>query len=324
MKSNNNNTNNPVDVRPYDILCGRSKTCFNNIGNRRFRITIGMNVKKHDALPSRTERGNFIFDLAETLKEDAGFCFIRISKKNGRVELRGEEVRAKIGHALRDLSKAQANAAVVKPTEEAKKLLESSSKQPQPLQATIVTPQPPQRKVTNDVADIRQEMMMMMDSSHNTTMDMDLHHVDAHHQHQHHHPMSQQRTSSQRSLILDDDEISDMTQEAINLPQHEMLPDHEEEEELHSMKMPALILPTESSMLPATAPLENDFVAHKAKEVGDDEYSLMSLQFDDDEMLNHSLEPASKSTFDLDHEDEDEGSIKDVPHTEFLRRCSLH
>ncbi|KAL3926436.1 MAG: hypothetical protein SGBAC_013475, partial [Bacillariaceae sp.] len=316
---NNCNTDNPVDVRPYDILCGRSKTCFNNIGNRRFRITIGMNVKKYDALPSRTERGNFIYDLAETLKEDAGFRFIRISKKNGRVELTGEEVRAKIGHALRDLSKAQAeaNAAVAKPTEEAKKFLQSSSKQqPRSLQAThIVTPQLPQRKVTTDVADIRQEMMMMVDSSvPATTTAAATATPTPDHQH-HQEKMSHQKSSStKRSLILEDDEISDMTQEAINLPQNEMLPDHEEEAELQSMKMPALIFPTTTEE------------SQKAKEVGDDEYILMSLQFDDDEMLNHRLEPASKSTFDLDHEhgDEDEGSVEDVPYTEFLRRCSLH
>jgi hypothetical protein len=93
-----------TEVRPYDILCGRSKNCFNNIGNRRFRITISMNVKKFDALRSRNERSKFIVALAHTLKHEVGFRFLQNKKGGEQVELTIEEIRAKIGHALRDLS----------------------------------------------------------------------------------------------------------------------------------------------------------------------------------------------------------------------------
>mmetsp|Transcript_22347 Transcript_22347/g.55272 ORF Transcript_22347/g.55272 Transcript_22347/m.55272 type:complete len:415 (-) Transcript_22347:453-1697(-) len=141
-------------VRPYDILCGRSKTCFNNIGNRRFRITISMNVAKYDTITNRTERGKFIVGLARTFKEDVGFRFVRISKKVGRVELSDEEIRAKIGHALRDLSKtkAEAAAAAAMPvvTEEAKKIMELTSIIKPPTVAQVVTPEPQPRRVTND------------------------------------------------------------------------------------------------------------------------------------------------------------------------------
>ncbi|CAJ1950068.1 unnamed protein product [Cylindrotheca closterium] len=143
----------PQDVRPYDILCGRSKTCFNNIGNRRFRITISMNVEKYDTITNRTERGKFIASLARTFKEDVGFRFVRISKKNGRVELSDEEIRAKIGHALRDLSKAKAEAAAAAAMPvgmETKKIMELSSKPPLPSTAMVVTPEPQTRRVTND------------------------------------------------------------------------------------------------------------------------------------------------------------------------------
>eukprot|EP00980_Cylindrotheca_fusiformis_P001863 scaffold417_cov97-Cylindrotheca_fusiformis.AAC.6 len=91
-------------LRPYDILCGRSKNCFNNIGNRRFRVTMGMNVKRYDSIATRSERGKFIISLAHTLKDDVGFRFFRILKNGEKVELTEEEARAKIGHALRDLS----------------------------------------------------------------------------------------------------------------------------------------------------------------------------------------------------------------------------
>eukprot|EP00980_Cylindrotheca_fusiformis_P030962 scaffold25685_cov127-Cylindrotheca_fusiformis.AAC.4 len=93
-------------LRHYDILCGRSKHCFNNIGNRRFRITVSLNVKRYDSIATRSERANFIASLAHTLKEDVGFRFLRILKNGEQVELTEEEVRAKIGHALRDLSTA--------------------------------------------------------------------------------------------------------------------------------------------------------------------------------------------------------------------------
>ncbi|KAL3926458.1 MAG: hypothetical protein SGBAC_013466, partial [Bacillariaceae sp.] len=142
----------PPDVRPYDILCGRSKECFNNIGNRRFRITIGMNVKKYDLLSNRTERGKFIVELTRTLREEVGYRFFRLSKKTGKVELSDDEIRAKIGHALRDLSITQANAAA----EVANKSVSSGEEEHKNFSETpdddakVVTPHPPVRRVTND------------------------------------------------------------------------------------------------------------------------------------------------------------------------------
>ena len=92
--------------RPYDILCGRNRNSFNNIGNRRFRITINMNVEKYNALRSRHERSKFIASLAHTMRYEVGFRFLK--KKSGKtsetIDLSDDEVRAKIGHALRDLS----------------------------------------------------------------------------------------------------------------------------------------------------------------------------------------------------------------------------
>jgi hypothetical protein len=91
--------------RPYDILCGRNRNAFNNIGNRRFRITVSMNVEQYDSLRSRHERSKFIASLAQTMKHEAGFRFLK-RKKGEQIELADEEIRAKIGHALRDLSTA--------------------------------------------------------------------------------------------------------------------------------------------------------------------------------------------------------------------------
>ncbi|CAJ1931628.1 unnamed protein product [Cylindrotheca closterium] len=335
MQGNNNTGNNdvPADVRPYDILCGRSKTCFNNIGNRRFRITISMNLKKYDSLPNRTERGKFIFTLAQTLQEDAGFRFVRISKKNGRVELTNEEIRAKIGHALRDLSKAQAEATVAaaKPAEEAKKFMSSTAasrttsptttKEPSAAacnkKVAVITPQLPQRQVyvagAADVDDIRKEMMMVVDSSSSSRHISVEPSASSHQQQQQHQVITS-------SLIIEDDEISEMTQDIpITLPQHEMmmmLPDccGEAHNKLQPMKVQAL----------KPAPIHTKVAAEV---IGDDHYCLMPLQFD--EKLNKNqilLEPASKSTFDDDDNNlfiVDSGSNSSFE-GEFLRRCSLH
>ena len=93
------------DPRPYDILCGRNRNSFNNIGNRRFRITINMNVEKYNSMRSRHERSKFIASLAHTMKYEVGFRFLKRGKNPSETsELTDDEVRAKIGHALRDLS----------------------------------------------------------------------------------------------------------------------------------------------------------------------------------------------------------------------------
>ena len=72
----------------------------------RFRITINMNVEKYNSLKSRHERSKFIASLAHTMRYEVGFRFLK--KKNGKnsetIDLTDDEVRAKIGHALRDLS----------------------------------------------------------------------------------------------------------------------------------------------------------------------------------------------------------------------------
>jgi hypothetical protein len=64
-----------------------------------------MNVEKYDSLRSRHERSKFIASLAQTMKYEVGFRFLK--RKGGeQIELSDDEIRAKIGHALRDLSTA--------------------------------------------------------------------------------------------------------------------------------------------------------------------------------------------------------------------------
>eukprot|EP00980_Cylindrotheca_fusiformis_P015387 scaffold4329_cov115-Cylindrotheca_fusiformis.AAC.4 len=93
-----------TQLQPYDILSGRSWEAWNNMGNRRFRVTIEMNLRAYNAVPSKTERSIFIASLVRMLRDDIGARFL---KKEGDhyVEIDEKDARNKVGHALRDMSK---------------------------------------------------------------------------------------------------------------------------------------------------------------------------------------------------------------------------
>mmetsp|Transcript_39454 Transcript_39454/g.95452 ORF Transcript_39454/g.95452 Transcript_39454/m.95452 type:complete len:245 (+) Transcript_39454:132-866(+) len=86
---------------PYDILCGRSRNAYNNVGNRRFRVSIRMFLLRYQHLKSRADRKIFIFYLTKLFREEIGFRFLK--KEAGDFHDIGEvETRKKIGHALLD------------------------------------------------------------------------------------------------------------------------------------------------------------------------------------------------------------------------------
>lgn len=93
---------------PYDIICGRGSVAFNNIGNRRFRILIGLNVEKYSVVEGRHNKGHFIGTLVHEIVHEIGARFYKL--KNGHLtELTEPQVRQKVGHALRDMLVFQEN-----------------------------------------------------------------------------------------------------------------------------------------------------------------------------------------------------------------------
>merc|ERR1719464_1160239 len=48
---------------PNDVLCGRDKHSFNNVGNRTFRTAINANLPQYIACKMRTERSEVIHAL---------------------------------------------------------------------------------------------------------------------------------------------------------------------------------------------------------------------------------------------------------------------
>ena len=96
---------------PCDILCGRTSTAFNNVGNRRFRTVINQHMNKYRTAPSRHQRSMVILEVTQILQNDLGARFLKRGKiMNGKptyIEMDEKQVRDKVGHALRDLAAQQ-------------------------------------------------------------------------------------------------------------------------------------------------------------------------------------------------------------------------
>merc|ERR1712238_465402 len=114
---NQSNNKHSFELQPFDVLCGRNKTSYNNIGNRRFRILINLNLPHYLECQSRNERSGMILSLTRDLcccsdesqnydKLPSPNSCVRFFKSqkgvNELIELDFKGCREKIGHALRD------------------------------------------------------------------------------------------------------------------------------------------------------------------------------------------------------------------------------
>jgi hypothetical protein len=101
--------NNMNDLGPYDILCGRCKTAFNNVGNRRYRVTVSVSLERYMYASTRKDKSIVIESVAAIVSKTGGRFF---QMKRGRlVELTDKQIHEKIGHSLRDLALAATKAA---------------------------------------------------------------------------------------------------------------------------------------------------------------------------------------------------------------------
>lgn len=92
-------------VGPYDVVCGRQKAAFRNVGNRRFRVTVSLFMEKYTAAPTRQCKSKVIAAVAEQVKANGG-RFLR-RRNNEWVELDDKQAKEKVGHALRDMASAR-------------------------------------------------------------------------------------------------------------------------------------------------------------------------------------------------------------------------
>lgn len=111
-----NNSNVVSEPGPYDIVCGRNSGAYNYIGNRRFRVTIEMNLQRYIDSPTREDKTNVIKSIVWMLHEQVGARFLKketTKKSSGSGSRRrgtprytimtDKQAREKVGHALRDL-----------------------------------------------------------------------------------------------------------------------------------------------------------------------------------------------------------------------------
>lgn len=97
------------DIKPYDILCGRDKATFNNVGNRRFRVLISLNIPRYNRAKTKAEKASVIKYVCNVFQNEVGVRFLKKhqSQKEYYFELSATEARKKVGHALRDMSVAR-------------------------------------------------------------------------------------------------------------------------------------------------------------------------------------------------------------------------
>jgi hypothetical protein len=89
---------------PYDIICGRCRVSFHHVGNRRFRVTIALNLQQYKQAKSKREKSAVIVSILHMLQYEVGARFLKKSKKVGFVEISTKLAHQKVGHALRDMA----------------------------------------------------------------------------------------------------------------------------------------------------------------------------------------------------------------------------
>jgi len=92
------------NVGPYDVMCGRHRLAFNNVGNRRFRVTVSLNVEQYIKAATRKDKSRIILSVVDIVKSTGGRFIKWNSREKKWVELNEKEAREKVGHAIRDMS----------------------------------------------------------------------------------------------------------------------------------------------------------------------------------------------------------------------------
>jgi hypothetical protein len=96
-----------TEIGLYDILCGRDSNAFNNVGNRRFRITVSLALERYMKAPNRKDKSIVVKSVVALVHENGGRFMRESRRKDGIVtfiELNKKRSHEKAGHALRDMT----------------------------------------------------------------------------------------------------------------------------------------------------------------------------------------------------------------------------
>jgi hypothetical protein len=96
-------TSSDARLGPYDVICGRHKSAFNNVGNRRMRATISMYIDRFVASRSRREKASYITTVQDIFEASGGRFLKWCNQAQSFVSLDQKKAYDKIGHAFRDM-----------------------------------------------------------------------------------------------------------------------------------------------------------------------------------------------------------------------------
>jgi hypothetical protein len=92
----------------FDVLCGRDRNAFNNVGNRRFRVSVSLALDGYLKASTRKEKSIVIRNVVEVVRRNGGrFLQESVNRVDGTkryIELDDKRSHEKTGHALRDMA----------------------------------------------------------------------------------------------------------------------------------------------------------------------------------------------------------------------------
>lgn len=86
----------------YDILCGRTKKCYENEGNRKYRLIITAHFPKYNSQTMRRcDKTIMVREIVNRLYDEGTYFFRQVGKDQWH-RLDKKQARLVVGHALRD------------------------------------------------------------------------------------------------------------------------------------------------------------------------------------------------------------------------------
>ena len=81
-------------LKPYDVICGRNKFAFNQVGNRRFRIIVSLFLQRYFESTHRVDRHLINIEIIDTIKKAGGY-FLKQEKSGewGKLTVPPQDVR---------------------------------------------------------------------------------------------------------------------------------------------------------------------------------------------------------------------------------------
>ena len=89
-----------TQLHPYDVLCNRSRSAFNYIGNRRFRVIVESYAVSYAELTSKSERSQVVLSIVKNVHQCGGRFLTKIGMDKWQ-EVSMVRAKEKVGHALR-------------------------------------------------------------------------------------------------------------------------------------------------------------------------------------------------------------------------------